>query len=340
MVDSVDSMDAVLVRAARLSDDGRQRAAIAVLESALESCPDHATAWCRLSAAYLDIGAPSESLTAAKRAIMLGERSWAHRLASLALVELGRHDEAVVSAGEAVRRDPEDWRGLVTLSEALARGEPEQAVRAARAAVNLAPDEARTHEVLGDAAMLGHDWTLAEQAYGDALRLDPDNPDVAAKLARLARRPAADPRRHRQPVRTRSAPTFGRVQRVAWYLAVRRAAVWQGVCVLVLLVASPVRLLGWVGLGVLLFVGVLGWRGWVRLPAGARVSARALADRAPLVVAGGVALGVSVVALLAWTVLLVLGSVVGSLLVVAFFAAVVAVANTWFGLWRMWARSR
>lgn len=340
MAEPSGSIDVVLVQAAQLSDEGKPRAAIAVLESALESYPEHAPAWCRLAAAYLDAGEASESLAAAKRAITLGERSWAHRLASLALVELGRHDEAIVSAGEAVRRDPEDWRGLVTLSEALAHGEPEQAVRAARAAVDLAPDEARTHEVLGDAAMLGHDWTLAELAYGDALRLDPGNPDVAAKLARLARRPAQDPRRRRQPVRTRSAPAFGRVQRVAWYLAVRRAAAWQAVGVLVLMIASKAPFLAWFGLGLALFVGFLAWRGFVGLPDGARVRVPVLFERAPLVVVGAVALGVSVLTVLVWTVVLVLGSVVASVLVVAVLAALVAVANTWFGLWRMWSRDR
>ncbi len=198
------SIDAVLVRAARLSDLGRPRAAIAVLASALRVDPGHPVAWCRLSAAYLDIGEARESLDAAKRAMTLGEPAWAHRLASLALVELGRHDEAVVSAGEAVRRDPDDWRALVTLSEALAHAEPEQAVRAARAAVDHAPDEARTHEVLGDAAMQAHDWMLAEHAYRDAVHLDPSNQDVIAKLDRVTSRPGDDPRRRRRPVHTRT----------------------------------------------------------------------------------------------------------------------------------------
>jgi tetratricopeptide (TPR) repeat protein len=338
MADS--SIDGVLVRAARLSDAGRPRAAIAVLESALAVDPGHPSVWCRLSAAYLDIGEARESLEAAKRAITLGEPSWAHRLASLALVELGRTEEALVSAREAVRRDPNDWRGLVTLSEALAHGEPEQAVRAARAAVERAPHEARTHEVLGDAAMLAHDWMLAESAYRDAARLDPDNPDVTAKLDRIVRRPGDDPRRRRRPVRTRTAPGFERVHRVAWYLAVRRAAIWQAVGVFVLLVASPAVLLAWYGLGVALFVGVLAWRGWAGLPDGSLVRLAVLFEKVPLAVVGGVALGVSVVALLVWTVVLALGSVVESLLVVALFCALVAVANTWFGLWRMWSRSR
>src|SRR5262245_22484172 len=332
------SIDHVLVRATRLSDEGRPRAAIAVLESALEVDPDHAAAWCRLSAAYLDIGEARESLDAAKRAMTLGEPAWAHRLASLALVELGRHDEAVVSAGEAVRRAPEDWRGLVTLSEALAHAEPEQAVRAARAAVDRAPEEGRTHEVLGDAAMLAHDWMLAEHAYRDAALLDPTNQDVIAKLDRVIRRPGDDPRRRRSPVHTRSTPKFERVHRVSWYLTVRRPALWQLVGVLVLLVASPAGGLAWVGLGVTLFVGVLAWRGWARLPDGSRLSLSGLYAKVPVAVVGGAALGLSVVALLVWTVAVALGSASKLLLYVAFVCALVAAVGTSFVLRSMWTR--
>jgi tetratricopeptide (TPR) repeat protein len=334
MADS--AIDPVFVRAERLADEGRLHAAIAVLSSALAEYPDNAAGWCRLSAAYLEAEAASEALNAAKRAMTLGEPSWANRLASLALVELGRFDEAVVAAGEAVRRAPDDWRGLVTLSEALAHAEPEQAVQAGQAAVELASDEPRAHEVLGDAAALAHDWPLAERSYREALRLDPDNAAVAAKVVRLSDRPADDPRRRRHPVRSRGEPGFERVQRVAWYLAVRRPAVWQAVFAVVLVFAS----LAWLGLGVLLFTGLLAWRGFAGLPAGARVPFGALWTRVPLAVVGGVAFCVSFVSLLAWTVAVAFGAVVVPLLAVAFLAALVAVANSWFGLWRMWSRSR
>jgi tetratricopeptide (TPR) repeat protein len=329
------SIDAVLVRAARLSEEGRQRAAIAVLESALEVDPDHPVAWCRLSAAYLDIGEARESLDAAKRAMTLGEPAWAHRLASLALMELDRHEEALVSAREAVRRAPDDWRGLVTLSEVLAHKEPEQAVRAARSAVEHAPEEPRTHEVLGDAAMLAHNWMLAEHAYQDALRLDPSNHDVAAKLKRVTHRPGDDPRRKRRPVRTRGGtPRFERVHKVAWYVALRRTAAWQTVGVLVVLAASSVAFLA---LGVLAFVAYRVWRSWARLPAGARIKPKALARKAPLAAAGGVALALSVAFLLVFTAMQALGPVVRPLLLAALVCALTAVGSTWFGLRRMWS---
>lgn len=332
------SIDAVLVRAARLSDLGRPRAAIAVIESALAVDHEHPVAWCWLSAAYLDIGEASESLDAAKRAMTLGEPAWAHRLASLALIELGRHDEAVVSAGEAVRRAPDDWRGLVTLSEALAHAEPEQAVRAAHAAVDRAPDEARTHEVLGDAAMQAHDWTLAETAYRDAVRLDPSNHDVVAKLDRVIRRPKEDPRRRRQPVRSRTTPKFERVQRVSWYLAVRRPAVWQTLGVCVLLVASPAGPLAWFGAGVVLFVALLAWRGWARLPEGSQVPLAELFAKVPVAVVGGAALGLSVVALSLWTIAVAVGAGITVMLWVSFACSLASAVGTSLGLRRMWAR--
>jgi Flp pilus assembly protein TadD len=343
MADPIGSIEPVLVQAARLTAEGRPESAIAVLRPALETFPDHSAAWCRLAAAYLDAGAPEESLTAAKRAMTLGERSWGHRLASLALLELGRHGEAVVSAREAVRRDTVDWRCHVTLAEALANDAPAEAVRVAREAVALAPEQARVHEVLGDSAVAGHDWPAAERAYRAALRLDPGNDDVLAKVSRLARRPAERPAARRGPVRTRPVARFGRVQRVALFLAVRRTAAWQAVGAFVLLVAglpSPHGLLAWVGLVVEAFVVALAVRGWLGLPDGARVPLRELSTREPQVVAGAVLLGVSVLSLLVWTLLVALGSASWVVAVLSAGCAAIAVANSSLGLWRIWSASR
>ncbi|HEY0450899.1 tetratricopeptide repeat protein [Actinophytocola sp.] len=343
MAEPIGSIDTVLVRAARLTAEGRPESAIAVLRPALELFPEHSAAWCRLAAAQLDAGEPGESLAAAKRAMMLGERSWGHRLASLALIELGRHGEAVVSAREAVRRDAADWRCHVTLAEALAHDMPADAVRSARAAVVLAPDQARAHEVLGDAEVAVHDWLAAEHAYRAALRLDPGNDDITAKIGRLARRPPERPERRRRPVRNRTVPRFGRIERVCLFLAVRRASVWQAVGAFVLLVAglpAPSGLLVWFGLGVVVFVGTLAWRGWLGLPPSARVPLGQLSTREPLAAAAAVSLGVSVLLLLVWNVLLALGSPSAPVLVGALGCAAVAVANSWFGLWRIWAGSR
>ncbi|MBM7772394.1 Flp pilus assembly protein TadD [Actinokineospora baliensis] len=184
-----ESIDAVLVDAARLTAAGRPEAAVELLRPLLVTHPDHSEAWCRLAAALLDAGDYQLCLDAAKRAITLGERSWAHRLASLSLAEMGRHDEAVVSAREAARRDPGDWRSLVTLSEVLGPSEPEESLRIALRAVDAAPEVPRVHEVLGIAAARANDTELARRAYTDALLLDPGNAEVITKLDELPQIP-------------------------------------------------------------------------------------------------------------------------------------------------------
>ncbi|GAA2994219.1 tetratricopeptide repeat protein [Actinokineospora diospyrosa] len=184
-----ESIDAVLVDAARFTAAGRPEAAVELLRPLLVTHPDHSEAWCRLAAALLDAGDYQLCLDAAKRAITLGERSWAHRLASLSLAEMGRHDEAVVSAREAARRDPGDWRSLVTLSEVLGPSEPEESLEIALRAVEAAPEVPRVHEVLGGAAARAHDTELARRAYTDALLLDPGNAEVIAKLDELPQAP-------------------------------------------------------------------------------------------------------------------------------------------------------
>lgn len=337
------SIDSVLIHAARLTAQGRPESAIAVLRPALERFPENSAAWCRLSAALLEADDPNGALAAAKRAMTLGERSWAHRLASLALVELGRHEEAVVSAREAVRQDAADWRCHVTLAEALIHESPAEAVRVAQSGASLAPEESRVHEVLGDAAVAAHDWLAADKAYRAALRLDPDNADVTAKVARLARRPPERPGKRPRPVRLLVRRRFGRVQRVALYLAVRRPAAWQAFGTGVLLIAelsSPSGLLAWVGLGVALFVTALAVRGWFTLPEGARLPLGELSTKEPRAAGSAVSLAVSVSLLLVWTVRLALGSEWWPALATALLFAVVAVANCSAGLWRLLATNR
>jgi len=343
------SVDAVLAQLPQLTADRRSAAAVELLRAALAAEPDHSTGWCRLAELYLWLGKADESLDAAKRAITAGERSWGHRLASLALLDLGRRGEAVVSAREAVRRDPADWRGHVTLAETLAvevsavagptHKVVAEALRVARTAARLAPDQPRAHEVLGDTAVIAHEWAAAEHAYRDALALAPDDDEVAAKLARLAGRPPAD----RKPtVRTRQS-RFGRVQRTAVWLVLRRASGWQAVGAFVLLIAGlpePSGLLVWFGLGLALFVLALAGHGWLGLPHGARLAPGRLARAQPLIAASALLLGLSMLLLLVWTVLLALDAAVMSLLTVVLVLAGLAAVNSWFGLWRSVAGGR
>lgn len=339
-------IEAVLVRAAALTADGRPHAAIELLRPALVSHPKHSGAWCRLAVAHLDAGDTGQSLDAAKHAITLGERSWAHRLASLALVELGRYEEAVASAREAVRRDPEDWRCHVALAESLGPASPDAAVEVARAAVELAPREARSHEVLGDAAARVHDLTLAKRAYRNALRLDPGNEHIGASLAQITalRRRAPNGPSKRSPVirRRASHPAgFGRAQRVALWLLVRRASVWLALGSFLLLIAglpSPNRLLVWFGLALVLFVvGLLGhaWRG---LPPGARAAPGVVRRTEPLILLSVVLLGLALLVLVLWIIGLALGSRGMQLLSVVFACSAVTAGLGSLRLWGLRVR--
>ncbi|MFL6145324.1 MAG: tetratricopeptide repeat protein [Labedaea sp.] len=337
-----DLIDAVLLRAARLTADGRPHAAVELLRPVITDHPDHSAAWCRLAAALLDTGALDESLAAAKQAISLGERSWAHRLASLVLVELGRYDEAVACAAESVRREPTDWRCHVALAEALGPGAAEEALTAARRAVALAPGEARPLEVLGDAAARMQDLSLARKAYREALRLDPGNVHVAASLDRLSSRTAPAPAAV-APLPVVPPAPFGRSERIAVWLLLRRAAGWQVAGALVLLLAgqpSPSPALIWPGFGLVLFVPGLAGHGWLRLPPGGRAALPAMLRVEPLAVVCGASLAVSVLLLAVWTVALSIGAGGMQLLGLALGGAIVALGLGWLGLWRLKVRAR
>ncbi len=331
-------IDAVLVEAAELTASGRPEDAIALLRPVLVVHPEHSGAWCRLAAALLDAGDPQLCLDAAKRAITLGERSWAHRLASLALVEMGRHQEAAVSAREAARRDPDDWRGHVALADALGHEDPEGALAAARHAVEVAPQEARVHEILGAAASRVRDFPLAKRAYSDALRLDPGNADVRAALARMAgvrAERSADPQRHQ--------PVFGRAQRIGLWLVLRRCAGWLAIGSFVLLIAGlpePSPLLVWFALALLLTVLAMAGLAYWSTPDESRLRPRELARRAPLFAAGAVLLGLGLLMLTIWTIALALGALGMQLLTPALVLALGASAIGWYGLWRMRAPAR
>ncbi|SDD50834.1 tetratricopeptide repeat protein [Actinokineospora iranica] len=330
-----ESVDAVLVEAAQLTASGKPEAAIALLRPILVVHPDHSGAWCRLSAALLDAGDPQLCLDAAKRAITLGERSWAHRLASLALAEMGRLDEAVVSAREAARRDPDDWRAHVALAEVLAHESPDEALAAATRAVEVAPEVARAHEILGAAAVRVRDIGLAKRAYADAVRLDPTNADVRAELARLG-----GPRPQRvaiEPLR-RPEPMFGRAERITLWLVLRRCAGWLTAGSVVLMVAAlpqPSPLLAWFALALLLTVVGLAGAAVLATPSENRLPPRELARRVPLLAAGAVLLALGLFTLAIWAVALALGALGTHLLVPALVLALCASAVGWFGLWRM-----
>jgi Flp pilus assembly protein TadD len=335
-VTMAESIDAVLIKAAELTAAGRPEVAIDILRPVITAHPDNTEAWCRLAAALLDAGEPRHCLDAAKRAITLGERSWAHRLASLAMTELGRHDEAAVSAREAARRDPSDWRNHVTLAEALGPVSPREALEAARRAVITAPDEARVHEVLGMAAVRVRDFPLAKRAFADSLRLDPRNEVVREEMSRLAgvrAEPSARPRDSK----------FGRAHRIALWLVLRRCSGWLAVGSFVLMIAgmpTPSPLLVWFALALVLTVAGIATMGVLALPHGRYPRPAMLLRREPLFAFGSVLLGLGALLLAIWTLALALGARGMQLLTPALVCAIGSAIIGWYGLWRMRAFTR
>ncbi|MEV4318861.1 tetratricopeptide repeat protein [Actinocrispum sp. NPDC049592] len=323
-----------LRRAANLTAAGNSDAAISLLRGVLDEHPAHSEAWCQLSAAYLDAGDMETSLDAAKEAIRLGERSWGHRVASLALLEMGRRQEAVVSAREAVRRDPSDWRCHVALSEALGADHPQEAFAAACRAIQFARNEARPYEVLGDAAIRVHDKDTARRAYLEALKIDPANQHARTNLVRLGR-PQLDTTTTPTVPEPPAPSRLGRIEELGVWLALRRASIALVIGSLVLIIAgmpTPSGVLGWFGLVVVLFTAYTVVAAWFQYARGVPLR-DTLRSHQMLAIAAGIT-GLSLVLLLAWTLIIALGGRTGSPLELVLVSGVAAVGINVFALWR------
>jgi Flp pilus assembly protein TadD len=323
-----------LRRAANMTAAGNSDAAISLLRGVVDEHPALSEAWCQLSAACLDAGEMEDSLDAAKEAIRLGERSWGHRVASLALLEMGRRDEAVVSAREAVRRDSTDWRCHVALAEALGTEQPQEAFTAACRAVQFANNEGRPFEVLGDAAVRVHDKDTARRAYLEALKIDPTNQHAREGMLRLGRLgldTTTTPTVPEPPAPVR----LGRIEELGVWMALRRACFTLAAGSLLLILAgmpTPAGVLGWFGFVVLLFglyvVGV-GWYQYART-----VSVRDIARAHRLLSVAAGLVGLSMLLLTVWTVALALGGHTLSPLTLVLVTSVLAGAVVVFAIWR------
>jgi tetratricopeptide (TPR) repeat protein len=313
---------AVVVRAAELTARGLPRKAIDLLQPALVVNPLHGEAWCRLAAAYLDVGEPDPALNAAKRALVLdGDPAWAQRLTALALSELGRHAEAVVAARECVRRKPGDWRCQVVLAEVLANS-PEgqrEAVRVAQEAAHLAPSQARAFQVLGDAALRVRDWGTAERAYRTALRLDPGADDVRANLATVRRK------RGGAPIPPPSGEALHAAHVLAWPALSRLAAVLVagGLVLLLAGMPKPTPLLGWFSGLLVVGCGVIVGLVLLKARRGVRRALFRLPRHRPKIAFTAAMFGLSAVILAGWTVALLLGATTMQPLVIAWLCALI-----------------
>ncbi len=180
--------DPRLARARALVDLHRWPAATRLLRGVVAEQPESAEAWCLLALSYAGAKRQREALAAAERAVSCGpDDEWAHRVLSSRLHGLGRHPEAIAAAQRAVTLAPGEWRAHIAYAQALVGSPTPENLGTARAsadrALQLAPQEATVHLVDGNVADACGDFQRSQQAWRNALALDPTNSDALHNTA-------------------------------------------------------------------------------------------------------------------------------------------------------------
>jgi Flp pilus assembly protein TadD len=174
--------------ALRLINAGRADDALGLLSGFLAEHPEDVTALGLMSLAHLRAHRWSEALKAADLAIGLDPGylpGWQRR--SIALIELDRAADSEASAVEYLRLAPDQWHAHYTMARVLrsVRGRRQEALRHALKAVELAPDDADAHNLLGVIQRALENRASAEQAYRQALAIDPTHALARSNLALL-----------------------------------------------------------------------------------------------------------------------------------------------------------
>ncbi|MFI7432743.1 tetratricopeptide repeat protein [Micromonospora haikouensis] len=180
-----------LQRAQLLADLGRYDEAAGEVGLALALEPANADALTTLARVHLAAGRPAEARAAAEAALAVAPDAVAPLVArGLALVEQGEYAEAAGAAGRllAAAADAYAQRSAAAILSGSRNGQP--ALNAAWRGVELAPEESQAHLVLALVAARLRLYDLAERAYREALRLDPelDRAGDEPGIVRLERR--------------------------------------------------------------------------------------------------------------------------------------------------------
>jgi tetratricopeptide (TPR) repeat protein len=186
-----------LSRARSLIQVSRYDAALDALVPALGDPATDGEAWCLRTQALLAMNDLTQALPAARKAVSLdpgGE--WPHRLLALVLQRGGNHKDALRSAQEAARIAPYQAETLHVLAicQANARRKADSE-KTVHALLERHPHTALSHQTAGSVAAIRGKWSAAEGHLREALRLEPNDADVASALAdvlqRLGRREEA-----------------------------------------------------------------------------------------------------------------------------------------------------
>jgi tetratricopeptide (TPR) repeat protein len=165
-----------LQRAVLLADLGRYEEAAGELASAVALAPRDGHLLTTLARVHLAAGQPREALAAAERAIGAQPGGVDPLVArGMALTDLRRFAEAAEVGEQILRLGPDDAYAQRSGAAILGQSRNgQEALNAAWRAVKLAPEEAQGHLVLGVVAARLRLFDLAERAYREALRLDPE----------------------------------------------------------------------------------------------------------------------------------------------------------------------
>ena len=168
--------DGYLQRAQLLAELGRYDEAAGELGYAIAMDPANAEALTMLARVHLAAERSAEALTAADAAVAAAPQAVPPLVArGLALVDLLEFKAAAGTADEILALGPTD--AYAQRSAAAILGEArngQQALNAAWRGVELAPEEPQGHLVLGLVSARLELFDLAERAYREALRLDPE----------------------------------------------------------------------------------------------------------------------------------------------------------------------
>ncbi|MER7168835.1 tetratricopeptide repeat protein [Micromonospora sp. NPDC000207] len=169
------SADGYLQRAQLLAELGRYDEAAAELGYAVSLDPADPLALTMLAQVHLAADRPGEARTAAESAVAAAPQFVPPLVVrALALVDLREYAEAARTADEILRMGPDDayaQRSAAAILAGARNGQP--ALNAAWRGVELAPEDPQAHLVLGLVAARMELFDLAERAYREALRLDP-----------------------------------------------------------------------------------------------------------------------------------------------------------------------
>jgi tetratricopeptide (TPR) repeat protein len=169
-----------LQRAALLADLGRYEDAAGELADLVAAQPGHLPALTMLARVRLAAGQPGQAILAADAAVAADPKDLRALVArGMVLADLDRLSDAADTAEQILQVGPDDGYAQTSAAAILAdvrNGQP--ALDAAWRGVQLVPQDATAHLVLSLVAARMRLFDLAERAYREALRLDPQLPSA------------------------------------------------------------------------------------------------------------------------------------------------------------------